>query len=63
MTAIPCTSCGTTLTRHCESVGCHWWECNGVGCEWMIYDLDTGSRRDVKGNVERLFPHEHEVPD
>ena len=53
MAAIPCTTCGTTLTPHCSSPTCHWWECRG-DCPWMIYDLDLGSRRNRHGVVERM---------
>jgi hypothetical protein len=51
---IPCSTCKTTLVKHCESHTCHWLRCRNSACEWGIYDVELGSRASVSGVVERL---------
>ena len=55
MATVACTSCGTTLTRHCESKQCHWYRCPSAACPWWVYDLLHGVRVNGTGTkVERL---------
>jgi len=52
---VPCTTCHTTLVRHCPSPTCHWMRCPAKDCEWYLYDLERGARSTKRdGKVERL---------